>query len=311
MNGALLISKHSGVSSFGVIELLQKELRKTTGITKRRDLPKMGHGGTLDPFATGLLVVLVGRGVKLAQYFLGSIKEYEGVMKFGETTIPGDLTDPISQTTSTLPDSLEQIEQAAREFTLRPYSQTPPMHSAKKQNGKPLYELARAGIEVERKPKLCRIYQFNILSYDQPFATYQVRCSAGTYIRTLAQDLAHSMHSLAYLKTLHRTRSGGFSVQQSWSVEQIENAHQCWDQLPCWVPFDQLLNHFPKVTATEYEAQCLIHGKQHVLEDLIQRAELLNDSPYLAIYHQERLISIARCEHASWRIDRVFTEHDA
>lgn len=310
MNGALLISKHSGVSSFGVIELLQRELKKTTGITKRKELPKMGHGGTLDPFATGLLVVLVGRGVKLAQYFLGSIKEYEGVMKFGETTVPGDLTSPISETTLVIPDSLEEIKQAAHQYTLNPYPQTPPMHSAKKQNGKPLYELARAGIEVERKPKTCRIYQFNISAYDKPYATYQVQCSAGTYIRTLAQDLAKSINSLAYLQTLHRTRSGGFSVDQAWSTEQIVQANQSWDELPCWVPFDQLLNHFPKVIATEFEAQCLIHGKQYVLDQLIQRAGSLENSQYLAIFHDERLVSIARLEHGSWRIDRVFTEQD-
>ena len=307
MNGALLISKHSGVSSFGVIEALQRDLKKRTGISKRHDLPKMGHGGTLDPFATGLLVVLIGRGVKLAQYFLGSIKAYEGVMKFGETTLPGDLTDPISERTSSLPQTLEEIQQAAHSFTLKPYPQIPPMHSAKKLEGKPLYELARAGIEVERKPKLCKIYQFEISSYEEAHAHYQVQCSAGTYIRTLAQDLAKNLNSLAYLKTLHRTRSGGFSVQQAWSMDQITRTEKPWDQLPCWIPFDQLLDHFPRVLATEHEAQCLIHGKQHVLETLIQRAGDLQAIPYLAIYREGSLVAIARKEEPSWRIDRVFT----
>ena len=308
MNGALLISKHSGVSSFGIIEALQRELKKKTGISKRHELPKMGHGGTLDPFATGLLIVLIGRGVKLAQYFLGSIKAYEGVMKFGETTISGDHTDPISETTSCIPEGLEEIQKAAHAFTLSPYSQIPPMHSAKKQGGKPLYELARAGLEVERKPKICKIDQFEISSYDltPAQAYYRVQCSAGTYIRTLAQDLAKNLHSLAYLKSLHRTRSGGFYVDQAWSMDQISASESSWDQLPCWVPFDGLLNHFPHVMATEFETQCLIQGKQHVLDGIIARAEAIQAAPYLAIYREERLMAIARRESTSWRIDRVF-----
>src|ERR1700709_1972332 len=101
MNGALLINKHAGVSSFGIIELLQRQLMETQGI-KRRDLPKLGHGGTLDPFATGLLIVLVGRAVKLARYFLCSNKGYEGTVLFGETTIPGDPTAPISETSDNI-----------------------------------------------------------------------------------------------------------------------------------------------------------------------------------------------------------------
>src|SRR5690348_4657881 len=139
MNGAFLVHKGQGISSFGVIEKIQRFLIEKLQV-KKRDLPKMGHGGTLDPFATGLLVVLVGRGVKLARYFLGSHKVYEGVIHFGKTTIPGDPTDPISETSSVIP-TLKQIQVLAHQLTLQPYLQTPPMHSAKKQNGKPLYEL--------------------------------------------------------------------------------------------------------------------------------------------------------------------------
>src|SRR4051812_38511403 len=101
MNGALLIQKHEGVTSFGIIEILRKQLIERCGC-KRRDLPKIGHGGTLDPFATGLLIVFVGRASKLAQHYLGSVKTYEGTIRFGETTIPGDPTAPISETSSSI-----------------------------------------------------------------------------------------------------------------------------------------------------------------------------------------------------------------
>src|SRR4051794_18927634 len=124
MNGALLINKHEGITSFGIIELLRRELAEQ-GL-KKRDFPKLGHGGTLDPFATGLLVILVGKSVKLARYFLGATKSYEGVIRFGETTIPGDPTAPISETSSTIPSSLDELRSLAQRLTLQPYQQTPP-----------------------------------------------------------------------------------------------------------------------------------------------------------------------------------------
>src|ERR1700679_1984049 len=113
MNGALLIDKPAGVSSFGVIEKLQRAWWERT-VKKRRDLPKIGHGGTLDPFATGLLVVCVGEGVKLARYFLGSTKVYEGLIRFGEATVPGDPTAEISERSEHLPSSLEEVRESAR-----------------------------------------------------------------------------------------------------------------------------------------------------------------------------------------------------
>ncbi|MGK5088703.1 tRNA pseudouridine(55) synthase, partial [Bdellovibrionota bacterium FG-2] len=128
MNGALLIRKEPGLSSFGVVDALKSQLIQIRKI-KPKDLPKLGHGGTLDPFATGLLIVCVGRGVKLARYFLGSRKEYEGLMKFGETTIPGDPTAPISERTDHIPESIEPLQDLARRLTMQPYLQIPPMHS--------------------------------------------------------------------------------------------------------------------------------------------------------------------------------------
>src|SRR6185437_14260340 len=104
-DGAILIDKPASLSSFGVLEALQKSLRSRTGL-KRKDLPKLGHGGTLDPFATGLLIACVGHGAKLARYFLGGDKEYEGLLRFGKTTLPGDPTAPVTETTDVLPESL-------------------------------------------------------------------------------------------------------------------------------------------------------------------------------------------------------------
>jgi tRNA pseudouridine55 synthase len=320
MDGALLIHKDPDLSSFGVIENLQRILSEKLGVRKR-DLPKMGHGGTLDPFATGLLVVLVGRGVKLARYFLGSTKVYEGVVRFGETSTSGDLTGPISETTDQLPSSLDQLREVAHKLTLQAYLQVPPMHSAKKMNGRPLYELARAGLEIEREPKLCYLYEFDVNSFHPPCAEIKVKCSSGTYIRTLAQDFARLMGSVALLEKLHRTSSGAFDCSKAWKLDQIREATQegkDWSELPCWISFDQLLKGFSRAEATEDEHQALIQGKQNVLPSIIKRVRCesqktleSNESgkdQYVAIYRDESLVAVARKEQELWSLERVFTE---
>ncbi|OFZ81265.1 MAG: tRNA pseudouridine(55) synthase TruB [Bdellovibrionales bacterium RIFOXYD1_FULL_55_31] len=309
LNGALLINKHPDVSSFGIIDLLQKHLSKKYGL-KRSQLPKLGHGGTLDPFATGLLVVCVGRAVKLARYFLGSTKMYEGVIRFGETTVPGDPTAPISETSEIIPESLEELQALAHKLTLQPYLQVPPMHSAKKKDGKPLYELARAGIEIEREPKLCQLHEFEILSYEKPRATFRLRCGSGTYVRSLAQDFAKMMGSVALLESLCRTGSGHFRLQNALPLSQILEPQEPWNELPCWMPFDRLLEGYPSATATEEEAQDLFKGRQNALFNILKRAQAAPDemhSDHLAVYCHNRLVAVACRENHAWRLERVFT----
>jgi len=314
MNGALLINKQEGISSFGVIEQLQRALMRKLGVRKSA-LPKMGHGGTLDPFATGLLIVCIGRGVKLARYFLGSTKHYEATIRFGETTVPGDPTAEIVERSDVLPVSAEQLQKLADEFITRDYFQTPPMHSAKKKDGTPLYELARQGIEVERAPKLCRLYSFQILSYEKPRARIRVSCSAGTYIRTLAQDFARSMGSVGMLDTLHRTGSGIFSLEHAQTLSEIEeaiNAGRELSGLPCWVEFDHLLDGYPRALATEDEKLAIIQGRQNVLPVILERTEQPRhrsgpNEDCTVIYSHDHILAVARLGETGWGLERVFT----
>jgi len=314
VHGALLVNKHDGVTSFGIIELLQREWMERHGC-KKRDAPKLGHGGTLDPFATGLLIVLVGRAVKLAQYFLGATKGYEGVIRFGETSVAGDPTGLISEKSDCIPESLSVLQDMATRFKAQPYLQTPPMHSAKKKNGKPLYELARAGIEIEREPKLCHLYQFDVLSYEHARAGFRLKCSSGTYVRTLAQDYARLLGSVALLESLHRTSSGIFRVEKARTVQEICEAGASgkkWDQLDCWIPFDKLLNGYSRAEATESERLSLTQGQQAVLFDILKRTQPPEHSgeetqDCVAIYSAQSLIAIARREEGAWGLDRVFT----
>lgn len=321
MNGAFLINKHAGVSSFGVIELLKGVAMRKYGC-KHRELPqelqKMGHGGTLDPFATGLLVVCVGRGVKLSRYFLGSVKGYDATFRFGETTLPGDPTAEVTERCERLPASRESLQNLADRFSAQPYLQTPPMFSAKKKDGKPLYELAREGIEIEREPKLCHLYDFRFTEYRSPEAKASVSCSSGTYIRTLAQDFARFFETVGMLTTLHRTRSGAFRVEQAMSVDEIEKSviqdGTAWESLPCFVPFDKLLADYPRADATDDESTSLIQGRQNVLFSILQRVSPTEVKPgeahhsdAVAIYSKGRLLAIARQENSVWGLERVFS----
>lgn len=308
MHGALLINKPRDLSSFGVIQKIKNLLCQEAHV-KPKALPKLGHGGTLDPFATGVLVVLVGNGAKLARYFLNSSKKYSGTIYFGKSTASGDLTNDVINTTETLPTSLEELQKKATDFTLTPYLQTPPMYSAKKQNGKPLYELARKGIEVKREPKECILYDFNILQYNAPLCQFEVSCSSGTYIRTLAEDLAIQCQSLGHLTQLCRTESGPFKIEDSTTLEQVEleikeqkKLHECSG----WINFDDLLRHYPKVEATEQETLMISQGKQNVLFQILNRASEIPLTDHLTIYSQNKLRAIIRCTHPGWEIERVF-----
>src|SRR5712692_6484537 len=223
MDGALIIDKPAGMTSHDVVALV----RKTIG--ERR----VGHTGTLDPFATGVLVVLVGRATRLAQFLSGAEKEYEAVIRLGYATDTGDITgarvekDKPGFTTETkrTPSFLgEEIETALASLRGE-IEQTPPMYSAKKIGGRKLYELARRGEEVERKPVRVTISELECISQpadlvksnDDGMQDLRVRvvCSAGTYIRTLAEDLGQQLGRGAHLAELRRTRAGKFKIEDA------------------------------------------------------------------------------------------------
>jgi len=340
LQGALLVHKPQGISSFGVIDALKKIIRTemelelnsdrsgpaAAGEPKRvrfRELPKLGHGGTLDPFATGLLIVCIGRGVKLSRYFLGSVKKYEACLRFGETTVPGDPTSEISERSSVLPSSLEELNRLALEFKSQEYSQTPPMHSAKKINGQVLYELAREGIEIERTPKVCTLHDFEFLDFEKtpPLARshFRVSCSSGTYIRTLSQDFSKRLGTVGMLDTLHRTGSGIFGIEKSMTLETLKEASECgssWADLPGFVSFDRLLDGYPYAAASFQEAEAIVQGKQQYLPSILEKRKPARSSQsavaghenHIVIYFEDRLLAVAALENGAWGLERVFPE---
>lgn len=201
LDGALLIDKPAGPTSHDVVD----------AIRDRFSIKKVGHCGTLDPNATGLLVIVMGRGTKLSEKLMSSDKIYEGTIKFGETTSSYDADGEL---VSSLPVPLltvEQLEDEAGKF-VGDVLQTPPMVSAIKKDGVPLYKLARKGIEVERKPRLIHIYSFRISHYADSIARFRIACTKGTYVRSLAHELGQKLGCGAHLKTLRRVVSGKFDV---------------------------------------------------------------------------------------------------
>jgi tRNA pseudouridine55 synthase len=315
LHGALLVDKPAGISSFGVIHQLRKALQRETQLNIKQ-LPKMGHGGTLDPFATGLLVVLMGEASKLAKYFLGSDKAYEATLRFGATTDSGDSTNPITETSETQPQSLEEIQDACQNMKQHPYLQRPPMYSAKKHEGKRLYELARKGLEVERSAKECQLYELKAFEYEAPNVKIFAHCSSGTYIRTLGQDLAQNLGSLGMLETLRRTQSGTFSLKEALPLgtvlEEVESGRS-WDRLSAWTPLHQVLDGIVgKVQLHKAEVSELLKGSQKDLPQILLRArelEVFNPASApsnIALHYENHLIATLIKSDTQWILDRVF-----
>jgi tRNA pseudouridine55 synthase len=210
LDGAILVDKPAGPTSHDVVD----NLRKQFGIKKA------GHAGTLDPAATGLLLVLLGRGTKLSERLMSDDKVYSGAMKFGETTNSYDADGELVASLPVPPMTLDELNAAAEQF-VGDQMQTPPMVSAVKMAGVPLYKLARKGIEVERKARLIHIYSFRFTHYDEPYGSFRVACTKGTYVRTLAHDLGQKLGCGAHLSTLRRVVSGKFDVQDAIQYEDL------------------------------------------------------------------------------------------
>jgi tRNA pseudouridine55 synthase len=183
-------------------------------------LKKVGHCGTLDPNATGLLIIVLGRGTKLSEKLMSSDKVYEGSIRFGETTDSYDAAGELVSSLPVPPTTVEELNELGK-FFVGDQMQTPPMVSAIKKDGVPLYKLARKGIEVERQARLVHIYGFQFSDYHEPIGRFRVACTKGTYVRSLAHELGQKLGCGAHLATLRRTVSGKFNVADAIEFEQV------------------------------------------------------------------------------------------
>ena len=218
MNGLLIINKQKGFTSHDVVNVIRKKLN-----TK-----KVGHTGTLDPNATGVLPILIGKGTKISKYLMEHDKTYIATLKLGEKTDTGDSEGQVIEEKS-IPKDLrkEDINDVLQSF-LGKQKQLPPMYSAIKINGKKLYEYAREGKEVKIEPRNIEIYKIELLEYQNNKIKFEVECSKGTYIRTLCEDIAKKLGTVGYMEELQRTKVNTFKIEDSILLDDItlENAEK-------------------------------------------------------------------------------------
>ena len=210
LDGAILVDKPAGPTSHDVVDAIRRQF----------GIKKVGHCGTLDPAATGLLIIVLGRGTKLSEKLMGDDKVYEGTIKFGETTNSYDADGELVSSLPVPPLTLEQLNAEAATF-IGDQMQIPPMVSAIKKGGVPLYKLARKGIEVEREPRLIHIYNFRFTDYREPRGTFKLACTKGTYVRSVAHDLGQKFGCGAHLAALRRSAAGKFDVADAKPLDEI------------------------------------------------------------------------------------------
>ena len=212
-DGVLLVDKAAGMTSHDVVALVRHRLQ----------IRKVGHCGTLDPIATGLLLLTLGRGTKIQDLLMSEDKEYAGTLTLGATTDTQDRAGQIIQERPVPPLTEENVRAAFEKFR-GDFYQLPPMVSAIKQGGVPLYKLARQGKTVEREPRLVHVYSYTIQRIASPDIDFSVACSKGFYVRTYAHDIGEELGCGAHLKELRRTRSGRFRVEGAVTIDELQNS---------------------------------------------------------------------------------------
>jgi tRNA pseudouridine55 synthase len=256
MDGMLNINKPVGKTSYSVVAMV----KRLTG-EKR-----VGHAGTLDPLATGVLPVCLGQAARLVEYLMDATKTYRAEIELGVTTDTYDREGKVTQRSDASAITLEQLEMALNSFR-GVISQIPPMYSAVKHHGKPLYELARAGVNVERKSRVVRIHSLELKEWHSPLATIEVVCGKGTYIRSLAHDLGQVLGCGANLKSLVRLRCGIFDISEALSLERLEEACSSgyWESL--LYPMDSILSRWEAVIVGEEKARVIRNGALVTLDE--------------------------------------------
>jgi tRNA pseudouridine55 synthase len=257
MDGILNVNKSSGPTSFSIVSTVKRLSGEQ----------RVGHAGTLDPSATGVLPICLGNGTRVVEFLMDSTKAYQAEIELGVTTDTYDASGRIIQK-----GDYSGISQGELETTLSSFSglihQVPPAYSAVKNQGKPLYKLARAGIEVKRNSRPVTIHNIKLIDWKPPLVTIEVVCGKGTYIRSLAYDLGQVLGCGAHLKSLVRLRYGLFDIRDSISLPQLEDAfhHNYWHQY--LYPIDSVLLHWKAMVVSDEIRQDIKNGRSLVIEDI-------------------------------------------
>ena len=254
VNGVFLLNKPLGISSNAALQRVRGLYRANKG----------GHTGALDPLASGLLPICLGEATKFSHYLLNSTKRYQTTIYLGHSTTTGDTEGEVLLEKAVPVLSEEKIQQVLADFT-GDLQQVPPMYSALKKDGRPLYELARQGIEIEREARPMTIDAIELLSFSENSLTLDITCSKGTYIRVLGEDIAQALGTYGHLTYLHRIKTGHFDLIPSYTIEYLESLSELEREallLPVFTPVD----HFLKIQAPEGRAEYFSRGMESNIE---------------------------------------------
>ena len=254
VNGVFLLNKPLGISSNAALQRVRGLYRANKG----------GHTGALDPLASGLLPICLGEATKFSHYLLNSTKRYQTTIYLGHSTTTGDTEGEVLLEKAVPVLSEEKIQQVLADFTGN-LQQVPPMYSALKKDGRPLYELARQGIEIEREARPMTIDAIELLSFSENSLTLDITCSKGTYIRVLGEDIAQALGTYGHLTYLHRIKTGHFDLIPSYTIEYLESLSELEREallLPVFAPVD----HFLKIQAPEGRAEYFSRGMESNIE---------------------------------------------
>ena len=260
MNGIIIINKPKNYTSHDIVRIAKKVLNE-----------KVGHTGTLDPNATGVLPLLIGKGTELSKYMINHDKTYEAVLKIGEKTDTADVEGQVieKQEVNFEKIKIESVEKALQKC-LGKQEQIPPMYSAIKINGKKLYEYARKGQKIQIKPRQIKIYEINLIEINekQKEIIFKVHCSKGTYIRTLCEKIAENLGTCGYMKELKRTQVGEFKIEDAIEIEELEN-----NAKNNIITVEEYFEDSPQIELSEYKNKLFLNGVQLTfnMEDGIYR----------------------------------------
>ena len=256
-SGIIIIDKHEGITSARIVSKIKRIL----------GVKKVGHAGTLDPFASGVLICCINQGTKLARYFLKGTKTYEAVMFLGAETDTQDLTGKIVGEYPEIQYDINTIKKVFENFRGE-YRQFPPLISALKHKGTPLYKLARKGNSVQKPARLVNIYFIEILDICIPEIYFRVQCSAGTYIRTLCSDIGKALNSGAYLKSLVRTESSLFTKKEAVSLFELEQLAKTGKWMDVLIPMEKALRDTQSFNADDILIKKIKFGNKINLQDI-------------------------------------------
>lgn len=287
INGFIVIDKPAGITSHDVVS----RVRRILGTRK------VGHTGTLDPFATGVLPVAVNDGTKAIPFLDEGIKCYEALIQLGVATDTLDMTGTVLRECDFSSVSEQHLLDVFTRFT-GPILQIPPMYSAIKQGGQPLYKLARMGQEVERAPRPVEIHSIELLSFIPPFVSIRVFCSRGTYVRTLADDIGAMMGCGAALKELRRTASGPFEISAAHTLEELERAvYEGVVSSLCITPYGSLA-HLPDIPLTEAGVAKISFGRSPLWsETTVEGGTLHGETSLVRLSRNGALVAVAMLSH--------------